>query len=61
MVYICAKCKFLFERTSEPSHCPSCDNEGVMVASDKERREYMRLHRSQRSGSKHKDIHSGEL
>ena len=37
MIYICAKCKFLFERKNEPSKCPSCENQSVMDATENER------------------------
>jgi DNA-directed RNA polymerase subunit RPC12/RpoP len=44
MIYVCAKCKFLFERKNEPSKCPSCESQCVMGASEDERQTYMDLH-----------------
>ena len=43
MIYICAKCKFLFERRNEPSKCPSCENLSVLEANDEERQIYKHL------------------
>jgi len=44
MIYICGKCKFLFERKNEPSKCPSCENQCVMAADKNEQQTYIDLH-----------------
>ena len=40
MIYICAKCRFLFERKNEPSKCPSCENQCIVEASSSEQQSY---------------------
>jgi rubrerythrin len=42
MVYICEKCRFIFERRNEPNACPKCGKEIIREATDKERDEYYR-------------------
>jgi DNA-directed RNA polymerase subunit RPC12/RpoP len=52
MIYVCAKCKFLFERKNEPSKCPSCENQCVMTANKAERQAFTELHGSQKDAEK---------
>jgi DNA-directed RNA polymerase subunit RPC12/RpoP len=60
MIYICAKCKFLFERTNEPALCPSCENQCVLSANKKEQAEYLRLHGNQRNSDNRLDASNNE-
>jgi len=53
MIYVCAKCKFLFERKNEPSKCPSCENQCVMEANKNERQAFQDLHGSQKRAIDH--------
>jgi DNA-directed RNA polymerase subunit RPC12/RpoP len=53
MIYVCVKCKFLFERKNEPSKCPNCENQCVMEANKNERQTFVELHGSQKSAADH--------
>lgn len=55
MIYICAKCKFLFERKNEPSKCPSCENQYVVGANSNEREAFRQLIDNQRETPDHSD------
>ena len=46
MIYVCVKCKFLFERKNEPSKCPSCENQYVVEANSDELQSYKQMHKS---------------
>jgi len=48
MIYICAKCKFLFERKNDPSKCPSCECQSVMDANKNKRQMFIDLRSNQR-------------
>ena len=41
-MYVCAKCKFAFERRGDVDACPDCGHPNVKHASDKEVEEYLR-------------------
>ena len=43
MVYICGKCKFLFERADFPGNCPDCGKEYILPATDDEIKEFEEL------------------
>jgi DNA-directed RNA polymerase subunit RPC12/RpoP len=60
MIYVCAKCEFLFERKNEPSKCPSCENQSVLDASKEKQQEYKRLHGSKRDVKPHPDSSSNK-
>ena len=60
MVYICAKCKFLFERKNEPSKCPSCESLGVMDASENERKAYKHMLENQGKAKEHNESNLDE-
>jgi len=51
MIYICVKCKFLFERKNEPSKCPCCENQCVVGANTVERQTFKELHGDELCGS----------
>jgi DNA-directed RNA polymerase subunit RPC12/RpoP len=44
MIYVCAKCEFLFERKNDPSKCPSCENQYVMDANKAQQQTYKELY-----------------
>ena len=41
-VYVCAKCRFAFERKGEVERCEDCGHVNVRYATDKEVAEYLR-------------------
>jgi len=60
MIYVCAKCEFLFERKNEPSKCPSCDNQCVVGADNDERQKFKNLYGNQRDANNHSDTSINE-
>jgi len=46
IIYICLKCKFLFERKNEPSKCPDCETQSIVGANAKQREKYQALYDS---------------
>ena len=41
MVYVCEKCKFVFERQGEVTNCPDCGSGHIRPADEAERRDYI--------------------
>ena len=41
MVYVCEKCKFVFERQGEVTNCPGCGSSHIRPADEEERRRYI--------------------
>jgi predicted RNA-binding Zn-ribbon protein involved in translation (DUF1610 family) len=51
MIYICDKCKFLFERASEPERCPDCGKQVIREANADETAEFVALCKEFRKNS----------
>lgn len=41
MVYVCEKCKFVFERQGEVTNCPDCGSGHIRPADEAERQSYI--------------------
>ena len=41
MVYVCEKCKFVFERQGEVTNCPGCGSGHIRPANEAERQDYI--------------------
>jgi|GEM_PF-1544752 len=62
MIYVCAKCKFLFERRNEPSKCPSCENQCIVAADGNEQQIFRQAHGStQRDGRSRLSVFSPKV
>jgi len=43
MIYVCEKCRFIFERVGNIDQCPDCGNINIRQANEEETKKYLQI------------------